>query len=72
MTLDQDHTFGLIEIDGVSLATGTYSFADLNSTYDAFFADGGTGSLTVVPEPSYVSLLIAVFGMVGFCRRSRK
>ncbi|MDQ8207516.1 hypothetical protein QEH52_08350 [Coraliomargarita sp. SDUM461003] len=72
MILDQDHTFGMVQIDGDTLAAGTYSFEDLNSSYDAFFVDGGTGSLTVVPEPSYFALSLAILAMVGFSRRSRK
>ena len=72
MTLDQDHTFGSIDIGGSALAAGTYTFAELNSTYDSYFADGGTGSLTVVPEPSYFSMALFALGIVGFARRSRK
>jgi len=71
MTLDQDHTFGIVQIDGDTLAAGTYSFADLNTAYDAFFEDGGTGSLTVVPEPSVYALFsgLLAFGWLAMRRR---
>lgn len=71
MTLDQDHTFGLVQVNGDTLAAGSYTFAELNSAYNDFFADGGTGSITVVPEPSYFGLLLAVFAIVGASRRTR-
>jgi hypothetical protein len=47
MTLDQDSTFGKIVVAGTVLAPGTHDFASLNAAYDAQFADGGSGSLTV-------------------------
>ncbi len=74
MTLDQDHTFGIVQIDGDTLAAGTYSFADLNTAYDAFFADGGTGSLTVVPEPGSFALVSGMLALtwVALGRRRLK
>ncbi|MDQ8207303.1 PEP-CTERM sorting domain-containing protein [Coraliomargarita sp. SDUM461003] len=70
MILDQNHTFGIVQIDGDTLAAGTYSFADLNTAYDAFFEDGGTGSITVVPEPSVYALLsgLLVFAWIAVRR----
>ncbi len=70
MTLDQDHTFGSVSIAGNALAAGTYSFADLNSSYDTNFADGGTGSITVVPEPGSLALLVVA--MAGFLALTRR
>ncbi|MDF3129644.1 PEP-CTERM sorting domain-containing protein [Kiritimatiellaeota bacterium B1221] len=70
MTLDQDHTFGSVSIAGDVLAAGTYTFADLNSSYDANFVDGGTGSITVIPEPgSIVLLFVGMTGLFALTRR---
>lgn len=51
MDLDQNHTFGTVMINGTALTPGTWSFATLNSAYNAFFTDGGSGSITVPPPP---------------------
>ncbi len=71
MILDQDHTFGIVQINGDTLGAGTYSFTDLNTAYDAFFEDGGTGSLTVVPEPSVYALLSGMLAFVCIAMRRR-
>jgi len=47
MTLDGHHMFRDVVIDGTTLADGTYSYDWLNSNFDAQFADGGGGSITV-------------------------
>ncbi|HYE21197.1 MAG TPA: hypothetical protein VEA69_22310 [Tepidisphaeraceae bacterium] len=72
MTLDQNHSFAAVTINGDALAPGTYTFADLNTAYDARFADGGTGAITVaVPEPAAASVLVvSAFAVVG--RRSAR
>lgn len=57
MVLDQSVSFGTIIINGDTLAPGTYTFAELNTAYDAQFADGGTGTLTVVPEPASLGMV---------------
>ncbi|WFB34671.1 PEP-CTERM sorting domain-containing protein [Kiritimatiellota bacterium B12222] len=70
MILDQDHTFGSVSIGGNALAAGTYTFADLNSSFDANFRDGGTGSITVIPESS--SLALMLLSVCGLCMGLRK
>jgi hypothetical protein len=73
--LDQDVTFASVSIGGTTLANGTYSFATLNSDFNAFFTDGGSGSITVgaIPEPStYAALLgLGALGTTLLCKRRR-
>jgi hypothetical protein len=73
--LDQDVTFASVSIGGTTLTNGTYSFATLNSTFDAFFANGGSDSITVgaIPEPStYAALLgLGALGATILCKRRR-
>ncbi len=61
-----DLTFANVTFGATTLAPGTYTYAFLNSTYDAFLVDGGSGSLTVaaVPEPTTTALLIGA-GLTG-------
>ena len=47
MVLDQTHTLGNLSIGTRQIADGTYSFADLNASYNGNFVDGGSGSITV-------------------------
>lgn len=68
VVLDQNLTVGALTIDGVSLGAGTYSYGDLNSNYDAFFADGGSSSITVIPEPATLAL-VTLGGMMMLGRR---
>jgi len=72
ISLDQNLTFTGLTIQGNVFANGTYSYATLNSTYDSIFADGGSGSITVVPEPSTWAMVVA--GAMGtmFCYRRRR
>jgi hypothetical protein len=73
MTLDQNFTLGSLTINGNVLAPGSYSFNDLNTAYDAFFADGGTGSITVgapTPEPTSLAFL-ALSAIIPLRRRRR-
>jgi len=62
INLDQNLTFGSVTLNGVTLDNGTYTYAELsgNATYGSLFS-GGSGSITVVPEPS-----TAVLGAVGW------
>lgn len=80
VVLDQNVTFSSVTIAGNALAAGTYSFSTLNqnsnyggvfANYDAFFAEGGTGSITVIPEPSTYAALFgaAALGLVIARRR---
>jgi hypothetical protein len=62
LVVDQNLTFGAVTINGTSLAPGTYSAADLNASFDANIVDGGTGTVTVVPEPTG-----AVAALLGGC-----
>jgi hypothetical protein len=75
VTLDQNVTFASVSIGGTALTAGTYSFATLNSTFDAFFTNGGSGSITVgaIPEPStYAALLgLGSLGATILCKRRR-
>jgi len=69
MVLDQSHTFGSVIIGGTKLAVGTYTFTQLNTAYDAYFVNGGTGSITVVPEPQLVGLGVVGMGVLAAKRR---
>jgi len=69
ITLDQDVSFGGLVIDGDVLAEGTYTYAFLESTYGDIFNDGGSGSITVVPEPTSGALLLAGLGLLLHRRR---
>ncbi len=68
VTLDQNLTVGGLSILGNQFSAGTYSFSDLNSAYDSLFVDGGTGSITVVPEPSAAGMA-ALGGLLLIRRR---
>ena len=70
-------TFMNVTFGATALAAGTYSFAALNSAYDAFIVDGGSGSLIVggsaIPEPSSAALLLGlVFAGFAVVRRPGK
>ena len=63
MFLHQNDTFSSVFINGIPLATGTYSFATLNSTYPQYFPSSwaqqngssintGSGSITVLANPA--------------------
>jgi mono/diheme cytochrome c family protein len=49
MNLHQNCTFAAVTIQGVSLAAGTYSYAQLAANYPNNFLPGGSGSITVNP-----------------------
>jgi beta-glucosidase len=53
VVLDQDLSVKSLVIDGRTYEPGTWSFAELNADYDALFADGGTGSITVLQDEYY-------------------
>ncbi|MEM1059265.1 MAG: PEP-CTERM sorting domain-containing protein [Verrucomicrobiota bacterium] len=69
INLDQDVTFGGLSLDGDTLAVGTYDFAFLNANYDSLFVDGGSGSITVVPEPATGALVLGGLGLLAWRRR---
>lgn len=77
LTDNRSLTVAGLTIGGTALSAGTYSFASLNSAYDAYFANGGSGSITVtaaaVPEPSAYALILglAVVGCVTIRRRKQ-
>ncbi len=75
MTLDadEDHTFGAITINSTSLSPGTYDFNYLNANFDANFVNGGSGTLTVIPEPGTLALLATgLIGLLCYAWRKRK
>jgi MYXO-CTERM domain-containing protein len=67
VTLDQSVTFSSVTISGTALAAGFHSFDSLNSAFDAFFTDGGTGGITVsaIPEPSSWTAFAGVAALLG-------
>lgn len=73
LTLNRNLTFTGLSIGGTALAAGqTYTFSQLNTSYDAYFSDIGSGSITIlaIPEPStYAALLAAFAGAVAMGRR---
>jgi hypothetical protein len=69
LVLDQSLTFRSVTINGTALTPGVHPFAELNANFDANFVDGGTGSITVVPEPSS---LVSLLGGVALLIRRRR
>lgn len=65
--LDQDIIVGSLKIGETVYAAGTYTFEVLNTAFDAQFVDGGTGSITVIPEPRTMGLF--VISLAAFFRR---
>ncbi|HBR95637.1 MAG TPA: hypothetical protein DEA90_15870 [Opitutae bacterium] len=58
--------FNSITLNGIALDAGTYTFSDLDAGKQAFFTDiDGTGSFTVVPEPTTTALMIGSL-LLGF------
>jgi len=70
LVLDQNLTFGTVTINGTTLAPGLYTYAQLNSQFDSNIVDGGTGTVTVVPEPASAALLL--LGTLPALRRRRR
>lgn len=70
INLHQDITLAGLTLNGTPLDSGTYSYATLNATYDAFFTDGGSGSITIpaVPEPASLGM-IGLGGLLMLKRR---
>jgi len=59
--------------DGIELADGSYSWADLDAAgYGSYFIDNGGTLLVAVPEPSSVSLLGAGLLFASFFHRRRR
>jgi hypothetical protein len=52
MILHQNCIFSSVNIEGVSLGTGTHYYAELAASFPSSFASGGSGSLTVQPYGS--------------------
>jgi hypothetical protein len=68
--LDTNWTVGTLSINGASLGAGTYDYAYLSGNYSGYFNTTGVGgSITVVPEPGSVGLV--VLGTAALLRRRR-
>ena len=67
-------TFTSLTIGGTALAANTYTFAQLNSDYDAYFADGGSGSITIIPipEPAAYAVILTLIAAGRVMMRRRK
>lgn len=69
INLDQNVTFSSLTLNGTSLGAGTYSYLYLNTNYDTIFVNGGSGSITVVPEPATVVCVLGGMGVILLARR---
>ena len=67
--LNSDIKVGALDIGGTIYSPGTYSFATLNTAHDSSFVDGGTGSITVIPEPATLGLLATASAGIMAIRR---
>ena len=63
------HQFGTAEINGSSLAPGTYDATALNSYGGTTFS--GSGSLQIIPEPASF-ILFSIGGLLALFRRKRR
>ncbi len=75
LVLDQNLTFTFLTIGGTSFdSPGTYSFTQLNTAYDAFFVNGGSGSITIapIPEPASAAALVGAFALGCATLRRRR
>jgi hypothetical protein len=71
MQLDQNDRFASVSINGTPLAAGTYSAGQLAAQFPNNFVPGGTGSLTVVPEPGSLAVLVVPAALL-LPRRGRR
>lgn len=69
INLDQNVTFSSVTLNGMSLDAGTYSYLYLNTNYDTIFVNGGSGSITVVPEPATAVCVVGGIGAFFLARR---
>lgn len=69
--LNRDVTFANLNLNGSNLAAGSYSYSYLTSNYGTIFTSGGSGSITVVPEPSVVFLVALGLALIIYFRRRR-
>jgi hypothetical protein len=71
MQLDQNDRFASVTINGTPLTPGTYTASQLASQFPNNFVPGGTGSLTVVPEPGSLAALLVPAALL-LARRGRR
>jgi hypothetical protein len=71
MRLDQNDRFASVTVSGTPLTPGTYTASQLASQFPNNFVPGGTGSLTVVPEPGSLAALLAPAALL-LARRGRR
>jgi hypothetical protein len=71
MQLDQNDRFAAVTINGTPLAPGTYTASDLANQFPGNFVPGGSGSLTVVPEPASLAALFVPAALL-LARRGRR
>ncbi len=69
LNLDQAITVNSFEFGSTFLAPATYSASDLNTAFGSGAQFTGSGTLTVIPEPS--SALLGILGSFFFFRRRR-
>lgn len=76
INLTEDVSFARVSLAGVNLAAGEYSYGYLSTheTFGALFLEGGSGSITVIPESSAYAIVFGGLALAGVfaVRRDRR